>query len=799
MSSNSNCIPEETLIAIVERTLSPNEIQVAETHLEECRECAMNLGRVRKNLLRELGAEIEVDISDKSSADMGEASTQLQPSDSTPQEYFEPVKEAGYIGKLKEYQLVKVIGRGGFGIVFEARDSVLHRKVAIKILTRDLASDPRARRRFIREARAGAAINHQNVVTIHGVEESDQVPFIIMELIQGESLRDRIHRSPKLDFMDVLRIAAQTAQGLAAAQAQGIIHRDVKPGNIMLVDGCRVKITDFGLARVTVDNVELTSRGLVVGTPAYMSPEQVRGEELDSRSDLFAFGCVMYAMFAGHSPFHGRTMLDIAHRIESFDPPSLAAVAKDVPQFMSDIVDKLLKKDRDKRYQSAAEVADLLNQHLAILNQTPTDHLQSALRSPVLKTPAPHRFVPQARILAAAVLIAGLGIGSLWFLPQGNNKVVDSQTEVAGNPGTGNSERASNTLPLTPPAKRMALVTVAQSGPADFKTIGEALRHIERGGELKILDDKQYVESLRLDDAHQFSGIRIVAPQGATIRSNVSGPVIAIQAVPRVQIEGLKIVAWQSQFAIEVQGESPGVKLVDLQIERVDNPDGKTTSNAGVVLRKSAAGSIEEPILLHHLVLQASNVGIVIGNSTSGEAPVRHIVVEECVVHGLNRETSTLLALIRNAEDIQVQRNIFTEGSMGLSILGTDELCPVRCRVSQNTWLSVKNWVGWTGFVPPEHSIRLSDNLIVDSQQVVSPPLRAVLAMPGEPVFSGNLVAHQSGDVLKDFSALASMASGPIHFLSRDPAHVDYLKPDLEHPNESGLRSAVIPGRYSAK
>src|SRR5262249_19817215 len=206
-----------------------------------------------------------------------------------------------------------------------------------------------------------AAVNHPNVVTIHGVETHNDLPFIVMECVSGISLREHLRRQ-RLEPLEALRVSAQIATGLAAAHVQGVIHRDIKPANILLEDGLsRVKITDFGLARATIDNVELTSRHRALGTPAYMSPEQVRGETIDARSDLFSLGCVMYAMFTGHSPFHGRTALESARKIVDETPPALETVAQNVPPFFVEIVSRLLEKNPDRRFQSAQEVATLLD------------------------------------------------------------------------------------------------------------------------------------------------------------------------------------------------------------------------------------------------------------------------------------------------------------------------------------------------------------------------------------------------------------------------------------------------------
>ena len=192
---------------------------------------------------------------------------------------LEPSDNKDALGRLGKYELLAVLGRGGMGVVLRGTDTQLCRPVAIKLLNRELSSSDTARRRFLREARAAAAINHPHVVTIFAVEEFRGTPLIVMEFVPGCTLRERIQRAGRLPPLEVLRISTQVASGLAAAHAQGVIHRDVKPGNILIEEPLdRAKLTDFGLARAAADQVELTARGAAVGTPAYMAPEQVRGE-----------------------------------------------------------------------------------------------------------------------------------------------------------------------------------------------------------------------------------------------------------------------------------------------------------------------------------------------------------------------------------------------------------------------------------------------------------------------------------------------------------------------------------------
>ncbi len=243
------------------------------------------------------------------------------------------------------------------GVVFKAFDKALHRMVAIKVLAPRLASSQGARRRFIREARAAAAINHPNVITIHSVSVQQEMPYLVMEYIAGTTLHHRIRQGPPLETEEVLRIAVQVASGLAAAHEQGVIHRDIKPANIMLENGVeRVKIADFGLALAAIDSSAITSTGQMVGTPAYMSPEQVTSAgDIDSRSDLFSLGCVIYAMFAGHSPFKGKHTLEVIRLVSDAQPPPLHEACPRVPRALSEVVHRLLEKDPEGRFQTASE------------------------------------------------------------------------------------------------------------------------------------------------------------------------------------------------------------------------------------------------------------------------------------------------------------------------------------------------------------------------------------------------------------------------------------------------------------
>lgn len=260
------------------------------------------------------------------------------------------------LGRLGEYDVLDVLGRGAMGIVFRARDTQLGRDVAIKVLSPALAADPTFRARFTREARAVAAINHTNVVTIHRIEEAGPYPYLVMEYVPGESLQRRIARLGQLDVREVVRIAAQAASGLQAAHDRGIIHRDIKPANILIDSRSgRVKLTDFGLARLDRADT-LTRVGLILGTPEYMAPEQARGATVDRRGDLYSLGSVVYAMCTGRAPFAGSSSFEVIGRVIKSRPLPMAALRPNLPAGLTDIVRRLHNPDPDRRFQTAAEV-----------------------------------------------------------------------------------------------------------------------------------------------------------------------------------------------------------------------------------------------------------------------------------------------------------------------------------------------------------------------------------------------------------------------------------------------------------
>jgi WD40 repeat protein len=269
-----------------------------------------------------------------------------------------PPERPGEIGRLGPYAVLGVIGRGGMGVVLKAHDESLRRPVAIKVLAPQLAAAPAARERFLREARAAAAVRNEHVVAIHAVEEAYGLPFLVMEYLPGETLQERIERGGPLGPEEVVRIGRAAAEGLAAAHARGLVHRDVKPSNILLEAG-RAKITDFGLARAAGD-ATLTYSGHVVGTPRYMSPEQADCGPVDGRADLFSLGCVLYAVCTGQAPFDGEGPLAVLRQVCEREPTPVREVNPAMPGWLAAVIARLMAKHSAERFQSAAEVAEVL-------------------------------------------------------------------------------------------------------------------------------------------------------------------------------------------------------------------------------------------------------------------------------------------------------------------------------------------------------------------------------------------------------------------------------------------------------
>jgi serine/threonine protein kinase/formylglycine-generating enzyme required for sulfatase activity len=400
--------------------LSPVEAEQLASHLETCPACAESVAGIGDDTLAEAlraaatapldpeGACVEQIISrfreasgtDAATVSNAGATDSELPAANAPDEkmsFLAPAQAPDELGRLGHYRVLRLLGQGGMGLVFEAEDARLQRRVALKVMKPEVAARARHRERFVREAQAAARVEHEHIVPIFQIDEQNGVPFIAMPFLKGEPLDARLRRG-RMAPAEVVNVGTQIAEGLAAAHAHGLIHRDIKPGNIWLEAddprvaatrrdsgaeraAVRIRILDFGLARLTGDEAQLTQSGAIMGTPAYMAPEQARGQPVDARADLFSLGCVLYEMATGRRAFHGRDTMAVLSSLALDTPDAPAAVNPTVPAKLSSLIMRLLEKEPAKRPGSAAEVAAELRR-LAI--------------APGTDAPATEDFVPRS-------------------------------------------------------------------------------------------------------------------------------------------------------------------------------------------------------------------------------------------------------------------------------------------------------------------------------------------------------------------------------------------------------------------
>lgn len=572
--------------------------QLAE-HLDRCEDCRRTLERLAAGSrlwaeLRELAPEFgpESPVRPPATETVHEPGSRrtLTTDEIIPLEFLGPPTAPGSLGRLGPYDVTGVLGRGGFGFVLRASDPSLGRFVAIKVLAPQLAANSAARGRFAREAKAAAAVVHENVVAIHAVDSWNGLPYLVMPCMSGLSLQKRVDRDGPLATKEILRIGMQTALGLAAAHDQGLVHRDVKPSNILMEEGVeRVKLSDFGLARA-VDDVSLTQSGVITGTPQYMSPEQARGEAVDHRSDLFGLGGVLYFMGAGHPPFRANSTPAVLRRVCDDRPRPLRDVNPDVPSWLAELVDRLLAKEPSGRFSTAAEVAEVLKQRLAEL-QGPEK--QQAVLPPISQSTLRRGSFPMVNsiVFGSAVLLAG-AMGGFAILPQGTDHAVNDVATA----GPGGGGHAIGLLAAIGRGEN-SIIGSGQSASkiweiTDFTevSIGSAFRaEIVRGDGFKVMttSDDNLIEHIRVVKEGKILKIsmepdlnyRLKEPLKAQIvLPNLTG--IDLNGSSRANLKGFRS---EGDFKLGLHGAS----MIDGSID-LENADFRVDGSSELALSGSA-------------------------------------------------------------------------------------------------------------------------------------------------------------------------------------------------------------------
>ena len=422
MTTQPNQCPTEHVVPFLNGTLGGSLQTAFESHLDRCEACRVALDQavasepaweeVRNSLTNDgPAAASKIDSrynGDTRSEDLSFYRRMLSPSD-----------DPKMLGRIGNYEIVGLLGRGGMGVVFKGFDASLNRFVAIKMMAPPFAVNGAARQRFAREAQAASAVVHEHVIAIHGVAQWQDTLYIVMPYIRGVSLQRRIDDNGALQLRELLRIGMQVAAGLAAAHAQGLIHRDVKPANILMEEGVdRVVLTDFGLARA-VDDIRLTRSDTLVGTPQYMSPEQVNDESLEYRTDLFSLGSVLYEASTGRAAFQAVTSYGVLRKINDKQPTPIRELNPDVPDWFVEIVSRLMAKNPAERFESADELAAVLRQCLSHVEQPHLTPLPTSLIKADPSTPRTFtRNLFMYSALFSIVLAALFGLNA-FLMPSG--------------------------------------------------------------------------------------------------------------------------------------------------------------------------------------------------------------------------------------------------------------------------------------------------------------------------------------------------------------------------------------------
>ena len=512
----AKCLDRETLTALINDTL-PETIRLETiSHLDQCRDCQSKIEQIAGDADNFVHGIENLDPSEQLSkvmADLtGEYSEPVRDGDHYLQSLnyaFEPSGQPNGIGKFADHEIEGFLGAGGMGIVLKAFDDSLQRHVAIKLLPPNAATNQESRFRFLREARAAASIDHENVVTIHAVDEFNGIPYLIMQYVNGESLYLLLQKKKKLDTGELIQFATQVASGLAEAHRRGIIHRDIKPANILIEQETgKALVTDFGLAQ-TVHEDRLTQSGYAAGTPCFMSPEQAKAEPLDARSDLFSFGAVLYTAATGDVPFEGDSIYAVIRHVCESSPTPVSERNPAVPVWLSQAIEKLMMKDPSQRFQSAKSFSEELKSKS---REAIPVHTQDADVTDEAPTPEKRNSIGIGIGLALFFVALVLGI-VYWNSDREKLPEKDGQS-IANSAST--DENTSGPFRLV-------------GSSASFDTLSEAIAAAQDGATIEVTGDGPYeISRCEINKSISIRAAKNASPI-LTQRENETGPVIIAQ------------------------------------------------------------------------------------------------------------------------------------------------------------------------------------------------------------------------------------------------------------------------------
>jgi hypothetical protein len=698
------------------------------------------------------------------------------------------------------YQLLELLGTGGMGTVYMARDTQLNRTVAIKVMAAHLLGDAGAVARFQREARALAQVSHPAIVQAYDSGQDKGRHYLVMEYVPGTSLAQLLKEERRIPPLVAAEYIHQVALGLQHAHHKGLVHRDLKPANLLLTPHKQVKVLDLGLARFVQDQIgegSLTREGTGMGTPDYMAPEQFRNaRSVDPRADIYSLGCTLYHLLAGQVPFPGSSLSEKAKAHEEEEPPDLEERCPDAPTGLVLVVRRMMAKRPADRFQTAGELAEALVLYLSA----------SSLLLPRLKTAASWKgsqlafTVPKRRFRTMRWVLAGTAVAALLVvLACFVSWVLNAETHTFGGGQSGVSHEPSDPNVLT----------VAQDGSGQFGSMNEALEKVQAGQTVRVLDDATYAEALTLNDAQKYTGLLLEATKGATILlTGQSRHALSIRDVPNLRVKGFRLRdsgAVRGSTFVQVSSHCPGVMLEGLDIQAVGQVNG-------LVLENVVAKPGESPLILTHCLVRAGYHGIVVdGSDRNGGGPPRSggIQIRQ------NRVSAAGWGIqIRGAVSrIHVAGNlVWNCGLTGIQlqdlVAGSNQVLIANNTVSQST-AGFRVWDNEPFETHSQGQVEVCNNVLLDAIDV---DMGYYQAPKGGKTIPGDgqalLKLWRFDRNWRDLSGQESDKAIPLApndkklagnaLLARESSHKDYLRPAKESPLVTAGAGGDLPSYAGA-